>query len=165
MTGIFFVIGMAFVVGFLLIFAISLSGQKRFDGIGTIDAQQLPNFERFGRIVRDMAESMKLEIDRIESHPDEQSLDIYAHTPTPITGAHYLIHAVLAPPAQVIPAAEIVELSNVIIQDRLSKGIFMTTGRFTEDLSAISELAPMEFVDGAKFEELAQQYKIPLSEA
>ena len=73
-----------------------------------------------------------------------------------------MIHSVLASPERTISAAEIVELSNAIIQDRLSKGIFITTAQFTSDLPAISELAPMEFIDGAKLKELAERYRIPL---
>ena len=77
MTGLLFVVGFAFIVGFVLIFVTSLSHKKqRFDGIGTIAENQLPSFERFVRICQDLVEALKLEIDEVETNPEEQSMDI-----------------------------------------------------------------------------------------
>ncbi len=163
MSGILFVIGMAFVVGFLLIFATSMSGKKRFDGIGKIADDQPLVYDRFIRVCKTLVESLKLEIDNIELSQDEQTIDIYAHSATPITGSSFLIHGALKTPQEPVSAAELVELSSAIIQDRLSKGIFITNSTFTEELPSISELAPMEFIDGKKLEELAKKYKIPLT--
>ncbi len=164
MSGMFFIIGFAFIVGFILIFATSFSGQKRDDGIGAISATQGPSFERYVRICSDIVEALKLEIDGIETTESEQTLDIYAHSPAEITGVNYIIHAAYHNVDYVVSAGEIVELSNAIIQDRLSKGIFITTGKFTEELPSISELAPMAFIDGTKLKELADQHKIPLKD-
>ena len=158
----FFVMGMAFFVGFVLIFAMSFSRKRNDDGIGTMTAGALPPFDRFKRVCQDILEAHKFEVTSVDENPEEQSLDIYCEFDKPLISSQVLAHCLLRPQNQVVSPADIVELSNVIIQGRLSKGIFITTGRFTEELGAISELAPMEFIDGAELERLCKEHKIPL---
>lgn len=162
MFGIFLIVGMALSLGFLLIFVAGFSGRKR--NKATASEVELPSFTRFVRAISDLTEAMKLEILEANQSDDEQSLDIYAENRTPITGGRYLIHAELCPREAITSAAEIVEFSNVIVQDRLSKGLFITTGRFTPDLPAISELAPIEFIDGERLGELTDKYRIALKD-
>ena len=81
-----------------------------------------------------------------------------ARNPTPITGGQFLIHCLYSDKDAVIGSAEIIEFSNMIVQERLSKGIFITTGRFTGDIPAIGELAPMEFIDGEALRRLVNKY-------
>ncbi|QQR80299.1 MAG: restriction endonuclease [Deltaproteobacteria bacterium] len=102
-------------------------------------------------------ETMKLDLEEFHRTADNQ-LDIMAKNPAPFTGGEYLIQCLYVPSDYVVDAAKILELSNSIIQDRLSKGIFITTGKFTPDLSTISELAPIEFIDGEQFRNLVKEH-------
>jgi hypothetical protein len=150
--------------GIVLITLIALSDQKRKEREAQKTGEQKPRFERFSRACCDLVEIMKLEIDDIRESPEEDTIDIYATNPKPIIGGSYLIHCVRQNPHEQVSAAEIVEMSNAIIQDRLSKGIFITTGQFTPDLPAISELAPLSFIDGNELKKLAKEHNIIFEE-
>jgi len=158
----FFVVGFAILIGFALIFATSLSGKKAADGIGTLQTGALPHFDRFVRICRDILEAHKLDISEVHENAETQSVDIYCENPKPLIGGRLLAHCTLRAAEDVTSAAAVVELSSAIIQDRLCKGIFITTGQFTPELGAISELAPMAFIDGKELERLCHQQRIPL---
>lgn len=155
MDGILLITAMAFILGFSLIFLLALSDKKR--KAKKNDSPPQIKREPFEKICSQIVEAMKLEIEEI-SRSGENQIDIVARNPTPITGGQFLIHCLYADRNAVIGAAEIIEFSNMIVQERLSKGIFMTTGRFTEDISAIGELAPMEFIDGAALQKLVAKY-------
>lgn len=158
----FVVLFIALIIGFLLIFATSLSGKRRPDGIGSMDDGSLPNYERFVRICRDIFENFKMDILEVNENTEDQSVDFYLENPKPVVGGKLLAHCILRNKDDVVGAGDIIELSNAIIQDRQSKGIFITTGKFTDELAAISELAPIEFIDGGRLEELAKEFKVPL---
>ena len=159
---IFIVMGGAIALGFLLILALSLTKQRSSDGIGTMAQGALPDFERFIRVCQEILEAHKLEIKEVNPNIDDMSADFYCEFSKPLIGGQFLAHCILRPHTDVVSAADIVELSNAIIQDRLSKGIYITTGRFTAELKGISELAPMEFIDGQELERLCKEHKIPL---
>jgi len=162
--GLFITITFALFLGFFVILLISLGSREHDAGSKQSEQDSLLSFKRFTRVSIDLVEALKLDITEIEENLEQESLDIYAKNPKPYIGGEFLIHAVLCTPETVISAADIVELSNAVIQGRLSKGWFITTGQFTSELPTISELAPMEFIDGQKLEELTQQFKIPLAE-
>lgn len=159
---VFIVLGTAVVIGFLLILSLSLAKPRPTDGIGTMTKGALPNFERFVHVCRNILEAHKLEILEVSPNVDEMSVDIYCEFSKPLVGGRFLAHCTLRDHSDVVSGGDIVELSNAIIQDRLSKGIFVTTGRFTAELATISELAPMEFIDGEELERLCKAHKIPL---
>lgn len=159
---IFVLLGGAVVIGFLVILALSLTKQRPSDGIGTMAEGDLPDFARFVRVCQEILEAHKLEIKEVTPNSDDKSVDFYCEFTKPLIGGQLLAHCILRPHDDIVPAADIVELSNAIIQDRLSKGIYITTGRFTADLAGISELAPMEFIDGQELERLCKEHKIPL---
>jgi hypothetical protein len=141
-------------IGFFLIFLLALSDKKRKESGGGERLLTPPEFEKACLLV---VEGMKLEIEEI-NRAGEARLDMIARNPTPITGGQYLVHCLYVDPKQVIDAPQIIELSNMVVQERLSKGIFITTGRFTEEIPSIGELAPMEFIDGQAFKKLLAKY-------
>lgn len=150
----------SFVAGFLLIFLLALSEKKRRQEKEKSGEPPLKNtftLEQFEKICIEIVEGMKLTIEEIH-RASEGDLDIMAKNPTPFTGGTFLVRCLFLEPHQTISAAEVLELSGTIIQDRISKGIFITTGRFTEDLPTLSELAPIDFVDGAEFCQLVERY-------
>ena len=154
MGSILLVIAVAVGTGFLLIFLIALADRKK---IKETPLRPGMTRERFERICLLVLEGMKMEIDEVSRAGDSQ-IEILARNPTPITGGAFLVHCLYIDPAEVIGSARIIELSNMVLQERLSKGIFMTTGRFTSEIPGIGELAPIEFVDGEALQRLMEKY-------
>lgn len=151
--------GGSVVVGFLLIFLLALADKqtkkkRAADSPSPLGPLGLARPE-FEKACVEVIERMKLEISDIQRTEDD-SLDIRATNPAPVLGGEFFIRCVYLPDSsnQRIEAVEILELSNVIVQDRLSKGIFMTNARFTEELPAIGELAPIEFIDGERLKKM-----------
>lgn len=136
-------------VGFGLIFLLAFADKQAKKKNPAARAEPELTQKEFEKGCVTVVERMKLIIDEIE-RTDDNILEITAHNPAPIVGGQFFVYCVYLNPAEFVSAAEILEVSNMIIQDRLSKGILMTNTRFTDDLPAISELAPLEFIDGAR---------------
>lgn len=155
---IFLVFG-AIIFGFFLIFVAALAGKKQgLPRVLPTDEAGL-DFARFERVCSNLLLELKLEIDEIHRDGDN-GLSMQARNPTPITGGPILVQCAYLPKNQVVQNQEILELSNAIIQERASKGIFITTGTFTSELAGISELAPIEFIDGKRLADLVNQYHL-----
>lgn len=144
-------------LGFLLITLLAIADKKQKQSqIFTTEKKSL-NQEQFEKASIQILEAMKLDLEEFHRNADNQ-LDIIAKNPSPVVGGTFLVQCFFVPENFLIEAPKILELSNMIIQDRLSKGIFITTGQFTPDLASISELAPIEFIDGEKFRSLVKEH-------
>lgn len=141
-------------VGFLLILLLAMD-EKRTKKKRAQNPSEEESFTQkdFERACVTVVERMKLNIEEIE-RTDAHVLEIKAKNPAPIVGGDFFVYCIYLPRSEIVTAAEIIEVSNMIIQDRLSKGILMTNTRFTDDLPAISELAPLEFIDGARLQKI-----------
>ncbi len=146
--------------GFFLILLLGMADKKSRARIAAMpsDGPELTQMQ-FEKACVALTEAMKLDIDNIE-RSDGRTLGIRAKNPAPFVGGEFFVHCAYRSPQEKVTAAEILELSNMIIQDRLSKGIFMTNAGFTDDLASISELAPIDFIDGKKLQELMEKYSI-----
>lgn len=141
--------------GFFLIFLLALADKKAKSKEAPGHPSLSPSsFEKACLLI---IEGMKLEIDEINK-VEETRVDVLARNPTPITGGTYLVHCLHVEPGAVVTAPQILELSNMVVQERLSKGIFITNGRFTADLPGIGELAPIEYIDGEAFQGLLKKF-------
>ena len=141
-------------VGFFLIFLLALSDRKKKQTSEVpLDFTQT----EFEKLCVQVIEGMKLDIEEA-SRSDSTQVDIIAVNSVPIIGGKLLVHCLYEKPEQVIGTAEILELSNRVISERLSKGIFITTASFTDEIPGISELAPLEFIDGKAFRKLIEKY-------
>lgn len=155
--GSFFLIAFGAVgLGFVLIFLLAL-GEKKGKAKASQSHKPVISRDRFEKACVLIVEGMKLEISEI-NRSGEDRLDILARNPTPFTGGDFLVHCLYREAPEVIRPAEIIEFSNMVLQERLSKGIFITTGRFTDEIPTIGELAPMEFIDGPAFQKLLGKY-------
>ena len=157
MGGMLFIIFGAIGFGFFLIFLLALAEKKR-KGVRDEKRPTL-TFLQFQKACAQVVEAMKLEIEEI-NRIGENRLDLIARNPTPITGGQFLVHCLYLGPAEIITATQVIELSNMVLQERLSKGIFITTGRFTDEIRSIGELAPIEYIDGPALKGLVEKYKI-----
>lgn len=151
----FFVAGLALFIGFFFIFLLSLSTHKKAE----VTEPAPLNFDQFKKISFALVDEMKLKV--VETETSDNGLDILATNPAAFVGGPLLVRCLYLESTAVVGAPTILEFSNVILQERVSKGIFITTGRFTPDLATISELAPMEFIDGVKLKSLMAEYQIP----
>ncbi len=134
-------------VGFALILLLALA-DKQAKKKSPVEDGGLTQRE-FEKACVEVVERMKLEIGEIIRTADD-NLDIRANNPAPVVGGEFFIRCVYLDPSGVIQSPDVLELSNVIIQDRLSKGLFFTNGSFAADIRSLGELAPMEFIDGAR---------------
>ena len=158
MEGILLLIFGSIGLGFFLIFLLGLDEKRRKSSLPVIEGSGLTQIQ-FEKACVEVIERMKLTIDSIERN-EEHALEIKAKNPTPFTGGDFFVTTIYLPRGEVVTSAEILEVSSMIIQDRLSKGILMTNTKFTDDLSSLSELAPLEFVDGEKLKELMSKYSV-----
>ncbi len=150
------IVAVAIGVGFSLIFLLALAEKKQKKGQAASPPKALDQGQ-FEKACMQILETMKLNLEEFHRTGDNQ-LDILAKNPAPFTGGEYLVQCLYVPEDFTVDAARILEFSHTIVQDRLSKGIFMTMGRFTPDLGSIGELAPIEFIDGKKFRELVKEH-------
>ena len=150
--------------GFVLIFLLALSDKRR-KARQPKSEDPLLTFQQFEKACMAIVEEMKLEIDELTHGSDAHQFDMLARNPTPLVGGQFLIHCVYLRPDQLVESPEVLEVSNMIVQERISKGLILTTGRFAEDIATLGELAPMEFIDGAAFKGLMDKYKIVFSVA
>lgn len=147
-------------LGFFLIFLLATAEKKqkqRNQSSNLVKETPLFSMEHFQKACILIVEGMKLDVEEADPFGDP-IFEMRAKDPRPFTGGKFLIHCLYLAPDESISEAEILEVSKTIIQERLSKGIVITTGKITDQLAAISELAPLDFIDGKKFEELAQKY-------
>lgn len=162
MGGMLFLIFGSIGFGFFLIFLLALSEKKYKAKTVASQSDNCLSQEHFEKACVMVVEGMKLEIDEINRSGDSR-LDMIARNPTPIVGGRFLIHCLYVDPSQVIGAPQIMEFSNMVIQERLSKGILITTGQFTGEIPGIGELAPIEFIDRIAFRQLMEKYRVIFS--
>jgi restriction endonuclease Mrr len=144
-------------VGFFLIFLLALADKKKKKTHPPEENALSP--VQFKKACVAVIENMKLELEEVAEISDEQ-LDILAVNPTPIVGSRFLVRCVHLPPEELVRSTEVLEFSNTLVQERLSKGLFITTGRFADDISGLGELAPIEFIYGSALKGLMEKYRI-----
>lgn len=154
---IFFIVGFSLFVGFGLILLTALTSKKE---IKKIVVESGLTLDQFQKVCLALAEEMKLSLESYEA--TESGIDIRAKNNTPFTGGDFLVHGFYDPVGRSVPQPQVIEFSDMIVQERISKGIFITNSRFESDPRLISELAPMEFIDGGRLKELIQKYQIPV---
>lgn len=122
--------------------------------------QELPDFRLFVKFCTDLCEYLKLEIREI-THPIDNEVVITAQNTNPITRVEYLVAGFLLPRHSVLEINRVMELSDQIVSERLSKGIIVTTGRIDREAALrLPELAPIEFIDGERLEKMLKDKEI-----
>lgn len=148
-------------VGFILIFLLAVADKKRKSA--SPPAEPALTSLQFKKACLAVVDNMKLEVEETTESGDDQ-LEFIAVNPTPIVGGRFLVRCVYLSPHEAIQSPEVLEFSNEIVQERLSKGLLMTTGTFADDIAGLSELAPIEFIDGKSLKALMEKYRILFSE-
>jgi len=164
MFNIFIVIIVTFAIALFLIYLISSHDRKlkkRKEAARTEQEgdETAMDFRQFTKICMDICENLKLEIDDVNQLENDE-LIVRATSSDPITKVQFLIVCYYLHKDDTLDNNKVMEISDQIVSERLSKGIIMTTGRIDNAVKNMPEQAPMVFIDGFKLNELIEKYKI-----
>lgn len=164
----FTLVAVSILIGFILIFLLSRSpssipAEKDFyreksPGLKLLEEISLPQFER---ICIRFLEELGLVINSLTSDGEGQ-IDISAFNPQPIIGGEYLVHCYLAPKGQPVESTRIIALGDTVKAEGAAKGIFITTGSFSEEVSKLYEGPRIELINGQRLHQLLQEHGIHL---
>lgn len=162
----FILVTMAILLGLGLILLISRSSspvaaEKAFYQPRGIEQQRLERLapEQFERLCLCFLEQMGLRVTSLTSNQQGQ-IDIIAVNPQPITGGSYIVRCLLAPPEAPINSTQIIALSDTVLAERASKGIFITTGFFSEEVPKLIEGPPLELINGQRLRQIMAEHRI-----
>ncbi|MDO8461445.1 MAG: restriction endonuclease [Deltaproteobacteria bacterium] len=160
MEAFFLIILISFGIGILLILLIATQAarKKKTDPQGRVIHPTWTQHQ-FEKLCLQLVEAIKLEPGEI-IRPSDQAIDIYATNKTPLTGGLFIIHCLFREPEQKIQMSEILEFSNLVSQERASKGILITTGKIDLEATLPVDLAPLEFLPGEPFRRLVEEYRL-----
>lgn len=127
------------------------------------EQQQLERLapEQFERLCIRLLEQIGLSVtDCYHNRPGE--IDIIAVNPQPFTGGSYITRCVLTPPEMPISSTQIIALSDTVRAEKALKGIFITTGFFSEEVPKLTEGPPIDLINGQRLRQILRERKIPL---
>ena len=164
----FTLVAVSILIGFIVIFLLSrptstIPVEKDFyreksPGLKRLEEITLPQFER---ICLRLLEELGLVINSCVSD-EEGQIDISAFNPQPITGGEYLVHCYLAPKGRPVESTRIIALGDTVRAEGAAKGIFITTGSFSEEVPKLYEGPRIELINGRRLHELLQEHGIHL---
>src|SRR3989338_8236598 len=114
--GIFFIVAFSLFVGFCLILLTALTSKKQ---VKITSGKSRLTLDQFQKICLALAEEMKLIVESYEA--TESGIDIRAKNKTPFTGGDFLVHGFYEPAGGLISQPQVVEFSDMIVQERISK--------------------------------------------
>lgn len=159
------VLFLTFAMAAVLIYFISAHDRrhkKKMDALAALqDGPEVRtlDFRQFSKICMDLCEHLKLEVTDV-AQPMASEIAIRAVSDHPVTRVEYLVSAFHLPRTAVLEIPKILELSDQIVSERVSKAIVITTGRIDPQVRTLPELAPMEFIDGQRLMGMMEEYKI-----
>lgn len=164
------IIVISIILGFVLIFLVKRSAapiamEAAYYRQPTPQAAALGDLlpEEFKEICVELAEAVGLKVRSVESE-EPGRVDITAELDHPVLGGTYLLFGLLAPTDQVVDSAPVIGLSNAVHHERAMKGIFITTGYFSQEVDKILEGAPVELVNRDRLANLMEEYGVARAE-
>lgn len=157
---VFLLAGIALLLGFFLILLSALFDRKKTTPSSSLE-EPLISLEVLQTVCLALVDEMKLQM--IEAEKKENGIDLLAENPAPIIGGKYLFRGILLKKGETVPLPQIVEFSDTVTQERISKGVLVTTGQLPPEVSRLTELAPMELIDGERLKQLMEKYQIPFA--
>ncbi len=165
----FILVTIAILAGLALILLINrasppVAAEKAYYQPRGVEQQRLERLapEQFERLCIRLLEQMRLIINSFNSNKQGQ-IDITAVNPQPITGGEYIVHCVMAPPDEPINSTRIIALSDTVRAEGASKGIFITTGFFSEEVPKLVEGPPLELINGQRLRQILGEHRISLA--
>ncbi len=92
---------------------------------------------------------------------NDEEIDILARNPSPVIGGDYIVHGILVPEGDFVDSIRVIGLSDTVRAERALKGILISTGFFTAEVSKYTEGAPMELINVSKFREILRSRGLP----
>jgi restriction endonuclease Mrr len=164
---VFVVVTLAILVGLALILLMNRSttpvaAERAYYQPRGAEQQRLERLapEQFERLCIRLLEEMGLIINSFNSNRKGR-IDITAANPQPITGGDYIVHCVMAPANEPIDSTQIVALSDTVRAEGAAKGIFITTGFFSEEVPKLIEGPPLELINGHRLRQILSERRIP----
>ncbi len=114
----------------------------------------------FERAIKNLLEDMDLRILETTWVNDEE-IDILARNSSPVIGGDYIVHGILVPEGDFVDSIRVIGLSDTVRAERALKGILISTGFFTAEVSKYTEGAPMELINVSKFREILRSRGLP----
>jgi len=160
------------VVGFLLIFLISVTAPRPEDDpanqpasgdlaphawIAQLDAEEL------GKLLEMLFAELKFEVQ--DTRVSGNVVDLFAVNPTPITGGRIYIRGVCHPPLGMVDEEEVRSALETARAEMAGKALVATGGGFTAEARAAAEGAPIELLDGASLLSLVKKHLPPVAVA
>lgn len=165
----FVLVTIAILLGLGLIFLLTRSSppvaaEKAFYQPRDVEQQRLERLtpEQFERLCFLLLEQMGLSITGCHRNTHGE-IDITAVNPQPIIGGSYIVRCVLIPPEVPINSTQIIALGDTVRAERASKGIFITTGFFSEEVRKLTEGPPIELLNGQRLRQLLEDHRISLA--
>jgi restriction endonuclease Mrr len=162
----FLTVTIAVILGFLVIIAMKrvpspMSRELRDSGghDGREPLAERLSLNRFEWLCRSLLLAIGLDIAHTTTAGTSQ-VEITAVNPAPIIGGQYLVHGELLPIGEVIEAVQVLALLDAVKGEGVSKGVFITNGFFSDEARQVAAGGPIELINGARFEELLQQYEV-----
>ncbi len=160
------IITISTILGFVLIFLLKRSSapiamEKAYyqqDPVQGSAIEELPP-EEFKEICVDLVEALGLQVTSVEMSV-AGNVDITALMEHPILGGTYLVNGVLSPMDQIVDSASVIGLSSAVHQEQAMKGIFITTGYFSQEVDKILEGAPVELINRDRLTNLLEEHQI-----
>jgi restriction system protein len=166
---VFILVTLAILAGVALILLINRSAtpvavEKAYYQPRGVEQQRLERLapEQFERLCIRLLEQMGLVISSFSSNK-RGSIDITAVNPQPIIGGDYVIHCLLASPDEPIDSTRIIALSDTVRAEGASKGIFITTGFFSEEVPKLIEGPPLELINGQRLRQILGEHRIAVT--
>lgn len=154
-----------FFLAAILIYFISKHDKKMRDAEALRSANESSsspalNFRSFMTICQDLCDSLKLDISEI-TQPSGGEFSIRAFSRNPITRVEFLLAGFHLPQKTMLETGRIMEISDQVVSERISKAIIVTTGMIDRQAAlSLPELAPMEFIDGTELARMMRDKEI-----
>ncbi len=149
-------------LGFLLILLIAVTAPrpppvdlKRESG-GSVLVEL--SSDQLGDLAAKLLDKMGLEIERMQGGGQE-TLEIFAVNPAPVTGGKVLIHCIPAPTdTGKVDGRMVGKFIRSVRSAYVSKGLLFTSGTFSADARLEAEDAPVELFDRVQIQKMLDRY-------
>jgi hypothetical protein len=160
----FITIGIAVVLGFVLIFLMKrvpppLSEEQRSaaerNGAGAL--LDTLSIERFEWVCRRLLQALGLDVEH-STTVGRRQLEIVAVNPAPIVGGHFIVHGELIGVGEVVEAVQVLALIDAVKGEAASKGVLITNGFFSDEAGKAAAGGPIELINGVRLMDLLRRY-------
>ncbi len=145
----------AFIVGILLIVSLKkVSPPNPQEQIHFDNPDDVPRYLRDQQAFKDKCVEFleKFNLEYVHSvWANEHELEIAMNDETPVVGGVYLALCIIDPPGQTVNAIKVKGFLDTVKGEGASRGIFITTGYFSDEAIRSIDEEPVELVDVVSF--------------